>query len=149
MEGVAYASWWMPVMLGVAHDGDVDDGKPPRDLSHEPTEPTPVVSPSRALPSSEPFDLVRRPLPFIAIGREMIAWWASSALLCAIVFLLSVYAFNGKVCPLIAQRALVSPCTPLIHSIHLPPLRHPPLCLTPGPGAGEGDQSAEGQRAFV
>jgi len=40
-EGVAYASWWMPVMLGVAHDGDVDDGKPPRDLSHEPTEPTP------------------------------------------------------------------------------------------------------------
>ena len=106
-------------MLGVAHDGDVDDGKPPRDLSHKPTEPTPVVSPSRALPSSEPFDLVRRPLPFIAIGREMIAWWASSAMLCAIVFLLSVHAFNGKVSTYLffAQRALLSPCTPLIYTL--------------------------------
>ena len=94
-------------MLGVADDGDVDDGKPHRDLSHEPTEPTPVVSPSRAPPSSESFDLAC-PLPFIAIGREMIAWWASSALLCAIVFLLSVHAFNGKVSTYLffAQRAL-------------------------------------------
>jgi hypothetical protein len=128
VEGVAYASWWMPVMLGVAHDdGDVDDGKPHRDLSHGPTEPTPVVSPSRAPPSSESFDLAC-PLPFIAIGREMIAWWASSALLCAIVFLLSVHAFNGKVSTYLffAQRALLSPCTPLIHSLHLPPLPHPP-----------------------
>ena len=114
-------------MLGVAHDGDVDDGKPPRDLSHEPTEPTPVVSPSRALPSSESFDLVRRPLPFIAIGREMIAWWASSALLCAIAILLSVYAFNGKVSTYLFFRAACTPvavCTRLIHSLHLPPHSH-------------------------
>ena len=137
-------------MLGVAHDdGDVDDHKPHRDLSHGPIEPTPVVNPSRAPPSSESFDLAC-PLPFIAIGREMIAWWASSALLCAIVFLLSVHAFNGKVCPLIAQRALLSPCTPLIYTLCTSRHSHTlPLCLTPGPGAGEGDQSAEGQRAFV
>ena len=127
MEGVAYASWWMPVMLGVAHDdGDVDDGKPHRDLSHEPTETTPVVSPSRAPPSSELFDLAC-PLPFIAIGREMITWWASSALLCAIVFLLSVYAFNGKVSTYLFFRAACTPvavCTRLIHSLHLPPHSH-------------------------
>ena len=58
-EGVAYALWWMPVILGV-HDtvpsgnrvvttatrdgGDVDDGTPHRDLtSHQPAEqPTPA-----------------------------------------------------------------------------------------------------------
>ena len=117
-------------MLGVAHDGDVDDGKPPRDLSHEPTEPTPVVSPSRALPSSEPFDLVRRPLPFIAIGREMIAWWASSALLCAIVFLLSVYAFNGKVSTYLFSSSVHS-CGRVhpANTLSAPPatLPHPPL----------------------
>ena len=117
-------------MLGVAHDdGDVDDGKPHRDLSHEPTETTPVVSPSRAPPSSESFDLAC-PLPFIAIGREMIAWWASSALLCAIAFLLSVYAFNGKVSTYLFSSSVHS-CGRVhpANTLSAPPatLPHPPL----------------------
>ena len=84
-------------MLGAAHDGDVDDGKPHRDLSHQPAEqPTPADSPSHAPPSSESFDPVH-PLTFIAKGCEVIAWWTSSALLCVLLFLLSAYAFNRKV----------------------------------------------------
>ena len=84
-------------MLGAAHDGDVDDGKPHRDLSHQSAEqPTPADSPSHAPPSSESFDPVH-PLSFIAKGCEVIAWWTSSALLCVLLFLLSAYAFNRKV----------------------------------------------------
>ena len=84
-------------MLGVADDGDVDDGKPHRDLSHQPAAAYACTdNPSHVPPSSEPFDPVR-PLSFIAKGCKVIAWWTSSALLCALLFLLSAYAFNGKV----------------------------------------------------
>ena len=97
-EDVACQLWWLPVILGAHGGGDVDDGKPHRDLtSHQPAEqPTPADSPSHAPPSSESFDPVSQ-LSFIARGREMITWCTSSALLCALLFLLSAYAFNGKV----------------------------------------------------
>ena len=118
-EGVAYALWWMPVILGV-HDPvpsgnrvvttrdsvDVDDGTPHRDLtSHQSAEqPTPANIRSRAPPSSASFDPVR-PLSSIAKGREMIAWWTSSALMCALLFLLSAYVSNGKVATSLLLRA--------------------------------------------
>ena len=83
---------------------DVADGKR---TSHQPAEQlTPADIPSHAPLSSEPFDPVR-PLSFIAKRREMTAWWTSSALLCALMFLLSAYAFNGKV-----PTSLSSSCTP-------------------------------------
>jgi len=99
------------MMLGVAHNGDVDDGKPHRDLMSHPSaeQPSPADSPSL----SESFDPVR-PLPFIAKGREMIAWWTSSALLCALMFLLcSLYAFDGKVStPLPSNTLHLAPPAP-------------------------------------
>ena len=101
-EGVACPPWWLPSFMadsGGNQEAHVDVGKPMhRDLTrHQPAEQlTPDNRPSHALPSSEPFDPVR-PLSFIAKGCETIAWWTSSALLCALLFLLSADAFNGKV----------------------------------------------------
>ena len=104
-EGVACPPWWLPLFMGdhdpihsgsqVAH-GDVDESKPHRDfMSHQSVEHlTPADNPSHA--SSEPFDPVH-PLSFVAKCREMTAWWMSSALLCALMFLLSAYPFHGKV----------------------------------------------------
>ena len=104
-EGVACPPWWLPLFMGdhdpihsgsqVAH-GDVDESKPHRDfMSHQSVEHlTPADNPSHA--SSEPFDPVH-PLSFVAKCREMTAWWTSSALLCALMFLLSAYPFHGKV----------------------------------------------------
>ena len=125
-EGVACPLQWLPVMLGAndpvpsgnrvvttaTHDGgDVDAGTPHRDLmSHQPAEqPTPADIRSHAPPSSAWFDPVR-PLSSIAKGSEMIAWWTSSALMCALLFLLSAYVSNGKVANSLLLRAA---CTPL------------------------------------
>ena len=130
-EGVACPPWWLPSFMGdrgqVVYSGsqvahvDVDDGKR-RDLtSHQPAEQlTPADIPSHAPLSSEPFDPVR-PLSFIAKRREMTAWWTSSALLCALMFLLSAYAFNGKV-----PTSLSSSCTPCALFRTLPPLSSAP-----------------------
>ena len=107
-EGVACPPWWLPSFMahGQADSGgnqeahvDVNDGKPRRDLTRDqPAEQlTPANSPSHALPSSDSFDPVR-PLSLIAKGCETIALWTSSALLCALLFLLSAVTFNGKVC---------------------------------------------------
>ena len=129
-EGIACQPWWLPVILG-AHDGDVDDGKPHRDLtSHQSAEqPTPADSRSHAPPSSESFDPVR-PLSFIANGREMVAWWTPSALLCALLFLLSAFAFNGKVTTSLLLRAACTPLRPApCTSTHSLP--HPPPCILP------------------
>ena len=119
-EGVAFPLQWLPVMLG-AHDGDVDVGKAHRVLaSHQPAEqPTPADSPSHAPPSSDSFDTVRA-LSFVAKGREIIASWTSSALLCALVFLLSAYAFNGKVAAFLLLRAACTPLRPApCNTLHL------------------------------
>ena len=125
--GVACPLQWLPVMLGVhdpvpsgsrvvtTHDaGDVDDGTPHRDLtSHKFAKPTPAEIRSHTPPSSASSDSVR-PLSSIVKDREMIAWWTSSALLCA---LLCAYVFNGKVATSLLLRAA---CTPL----------RPALCYT-------------------
>ena len=124
---------WLPVILG-AHDpvpsagsrvvtthdaDDVDDGTPHRDLtSHQSAEPTPTEIRSHAPLSSASFDPVR-PLPSIPKSREMIAWWTSSALLCALLFLLSAYVFNGKV---------ATHFSPPAHSVHS---SSPCVLLTP------------------
>ena len=110
-QGVAFPLWWLPPLLAnhdQAHSGnqvthlDVDNGgKPHRDLmSHRSAEPpTPADSHSHVKSeSSNP----ERPLSFIAKGRETLNSWTSSALLCALVFLLNVYAV-GKVCPLLSS----------------------------------------------
>ena len=113
--GLACPPWWLPPFManhGQVHSGnhqvlahvDVDDGMPHRDLmSHESTEqPKPADSPS---------------------DGETIGLWTSSALLCAFVFLLSAYAFNGKVHTpflLCAACTLFPCCTQL--SAHLLPL---------------------------
>ena len=142
-EGVACPLQWLSVILG-AHDpvpsgnrvattrdgGDVDDGTPHHDLtSHQSAEqPTPADIRSHAPPSSASFDPVR---PLIAKGREMIAWcWTSSALMCALLFLLSAYVFNGKVATSLLPHVACTPlrpasCTPCTwrHSrtLHLSP----------------------------
>ena len=126
-EGVACQPWWLPVVLG-AHDGDVDVGKAhPVLASHQSAEqPTPADNPSHAPPSSDSFDTVR-PLSFVAKGREIIASWTSSALLCAFLFLLSAYAFNGKVATSLRLRAACTPLRPApCNTLHLAPLPHPP-----------------------
>ena len=122
--GVACPLQWLPVMLGAndpvpsgnrvvtTHDGgDVDDGTPHRDLtSHQSAKQSTLADIRAHAPlSSASFDPVR-PLSSIAKGREMIAWWTSSALLCALLFLLSAYVFNGKVATSLLLRAA---CTPL------------------------------------
>ena len=135
-EGVACPLQWLPVMLGAndpvpsgnrvvtTHDGgDVDDGTPHRDLtSHQPAEqPTPADIRSHAPPSSASFDPVR-PLSSIAKGREMIAWWTSSALMCALLFLLSAYVSNGKVATFLLLRAACTPLRPApCYTLHLAP----------------------------
>ena len=129
-SGVACPPWWLPPFManhdGQVHSGnqvlahvDVDDGKPHRDLMSDQSaeQPKPADSPSHG---------------------ATIGLCTSSALLCAFVFLLSVYAFNGKVptpfllcaaCTLFSLlqsalythlAALPAPC-----SLHLGPLRHP------------------------
>ena len=126
-EGIACPPWWLPPFManhGQVHSGnqvlthvDVDDGKPHRDfISHQPAElPKPADSPSHG---------------------ETIGLWTSSALLCAFVFLLSVYAFNGKVPTpfLLCAACTLFPCctqlfahllSPCILLLHLEPLRHP------------------------
>ena len=87
-EGIPCPPWWLPAFManhGQVHSGNqvlahvvVDDGKPHHDLmSHQSAEqPKPAGSPSHG---------------------ETIGLWTSSALLCAFVFLLKVYDFNGKV----------------------------------------------------
>ena len=162
-EGVACAPWWLSMIIGVhdpiqsgsqvAQHGDIDDGKPCCDLtSHQSAEhPTPVDNPP---PPSVSFDPVR-PLSFIAKGREMIAWWTSCALLCALLFLLlSAYAFNGKVATSLLSSARSvhssSPCTPC--NLHLAPLPHSPLApWVPhhGRAVPKGERRAEGQSAFA
>ena len=112
--GLACPPWWLPPFManhGQVHSGnqvlayvDVDDGKPHRDfISHQSAEqPKPADSHSHG---------------------ETIGLWTSSALLCAFVFFLSVYAFNGKVpTPFIlcAAGTLFPYCTQL--SAHLLPL---------------------------
>lgn len=135
-EGVACPPWWLPPFManhGQAHSGnqvahvDVDDGKPHCDLMSNQSagQPKPAANPLHAPPSSESSIPVRS-LSSIAKGRETIDWWASSTLLCAFVFVLSVYAFNGKVpfllraastllCPAAAPCSPCSPC-PLLPS---------------------------------
>ena len=73
-------------------------GKPHRNLmsGQSAEQPKPADSPSPAPSSSESSNPVH-PLSYIAKERETIGWWTSSFLLCAFVFVLSVYAFNGKV----------------------------------------------------
>ena len=111
-EGIACPPpWWLPPFManhGQAHSGnqaahvDVDDGKPRCDLMSQQSVgqrqlPKPADSPSHALPSSESSRPVRSPTS-IAKGRETInSWTSSTALLCAFVFVVSVYAFNAKV----------------------------------------------------
>ena len=154
-EGVACQPWWLPVMLGVhdavlsgnlvvvtTHDGgDVDDGTPHHDLtSHQSAEqPTPADIRAHAPPASASFDPVR-PVSFIAIGREMVAWWTSSALMCALLFLLSAYVFNGKVATLLSsctQLALLFALRPA-NTLHLAPrctLLFAFRTMAAGPGA--------------
>ena len=123
-EGVACPPWWLPSFMADSGGNqeahvDVDNGKPHRDLTRDqPAEQlTPANSPSHALPSSEPFDPVR-PLSFIVKGCETIALWTSSALLCALLFLLSAVTFNGKVCA--PPRSRIHSGSALASSMHLP-----------------------------
>ena len=146
-EGVACPPWWLPPFMandGQAHSGnqvahvDVDDGKPDRDVkSYQSAEqPTPADCPSHAPPSSESSNSVR-PLSSIAKGRDATDWWTSSTLLCAFVFVLSVYAFNGQV-PFLLRAAsipvyalllctLLPPFPPAPCSMRLAPRPHPLL----------------------
>lgn len=133
-EGVACPPWWLPPFMandGQAHSGsqvahvDVDDGKPDRDVkSYQSAEqPTPADCPSHAPPSSESSNSVR-PLSSIAKGRDATDWWTSSTLLCAFVFVLSVYAFNGQV-PFLLRAASI-PVYALLLCTLLPLLPLPP-----------------------
>ena len=103
-DGVACPPWWLPPFManhdGQVHSGnqvlahvDVDDGKPHRDLMSDQSaeQPKPADSPSHG---------------------ATIGWCTSSALLCAFVFLLSVYAFNGKVPTPFLLRAAYTPLCP-------------------------------------
>ena len=139
-EGIACPPWWLPPFMahyGQVHSGNqvlahvvIDDGKPHRDFmshqyGHQPAEqPAPTDSPSHA-PSSSESSNPAHPRSFIAKGRETINSWTSSTLLSALVLLLSVYAFNGKVPTLFRHRAactlLLAAFTP---SVRLP---HPPI----------------------
>jgi len=78
-----------------------------------------------------------RPLSSIAKDRDMIAWWTSSALLCALLFLLSAYVFNGKVATSLLLRAACTPLRPApCYTLHFAPLPHPPpftLSFAPWP----------------
>ena len=161
-EGVACPPWWLPPFMandGQAHSGnqvahvDIDDGKPDRDLkSYQSAEqPTPADCPSHAPPSSESSNSVR-PLSSIAKGRDATDWWTSSTLLCAFVFVLSVYAFNGKV-PFLLRAVSIpvyallqhtappfSPC-PLLHAPRAAPAPSPTRVhhyVRSGRGAKEG-----------
>ena len=125
-EGVACPPWWLPLFIGdhdPVHSVDVDGDKSRRDLtSHQSAEqPTPADH-HVPYPSSESFDPVR-PLSFTAKGREMIAWcWTSSALLCALLFLLSAYVFNGKVATSLLLHAACTPLRPApCYTLHLAP----------------------------
>ena len=143
--GVACPPWWLPPFM--ANDGqalssnqvahvDVGDGKPHCDLMSNQfaDQPKPADSPSHAPPASESSNPVRS-LSSVAKGRETINRWTSSTLLCALVFVLSVYAFNGKVptpfllhaayTPLCPAAAPCSPCSP--YSLRLAPRLHPHL----------------------
>lgn len=131
-DGVACPPWWLPPFManhGQVHSGnqvahvDVDDGKPHRDLmSHQSAEqPAPADSPSHAPPSFESSNSVRT-RSFIAESRETNNSWMLSALLCAFVFLLSVYAFDGKVYTLLLLlRAACTPFCPAAHCSRLLP----------------------------
>ena len=140
--GLACPPWWLPPFManhGQVHSGnqvlthvDVDDGKPHRDfISHQ----------SAELP---------KPADSLSHG-ETIGLWTSSALLCAFVFLLSVYAFIGKVhtpfllcaaCTPFFPAALsslhtCSPCTllPAPRAALPHPQRRVPHYVLTGPGA--------------
>ena len=132
-EGVACPPWWLPPFManhGQAHSGnqvahvDANDGKPHRvfmsDQSAE--QPTPADSPSHAPLSSESSNPVRS-LSSIAKARDTTDWWTSSTLLCAFVFVLSVYAFTGKV-PFLLRAASTLLYALLLHPA--PPGAAPP-----------------------
>ena len=138
-ESVACPPWWMPSFLaihGQVHSGsqvagvDAANGKPHRDLtSHQPAgQRTPADSPPHAAPSSEQSDTMR-PLSSNAKGRETIVWWtASSALLCALLFVLSAGASSGKVSTNIPVHELLF--TTRILRFYAPPLSCCPCTLS-------------------
>ena len=99
-EGIACPPWWLPPFI--ANHGQVH-GKPHHDLmSHQSAEqPKPAGSPSHG---------------------EAIGLWTSSALLCAFVFLLKVYDFNGKVTNSFRPpRSMhTSPCRAFTPAVTLP-----------------------------
>ena len=104
-DGVACPPWWLPPFManhGQVHSGnqvahvDADDSKPHRELMSDQSAEQPTPADTHAPPFSESSDPVRT-LSFIAEGRETLNSWTLGALLCAFVFLLSVYAFDGKV----------------------------------------------------
>ena len=70
----------------------------------------------------------------------MVAWWTSSALMCALLFLLSAYVFNGKVATLLSsctQLALLFALRPA-NTLHLAPrctLLFAFRTMAAGPGA--------------
>ena len=121
-EGVACPPWWLPPCManhGQAHSSnqvahiDVDDGKPQCDLMSNQSagQSKPADRPSHAPPSSDSSNPVRS-LSSIPKGRETIDWWTSSSLLCAFVFVLILYAFNGKVPTPFLLRAAYTPLCP-------------------------------------
>ena len=131
-DGVACPPWWLPPFMatnGQALSGNqvahvhVDDGKPHCDLmSHQSAgEPKPAESPSHALPSSESSNPVRS-LSSIAKGRVTIINSWTIPLLCAFVFVLSVYAFEAKV-----------PTTPFLSCVQRAPCASSTLLPAPYP----------------
>ena len=135
-EGVACPPWWLPTFMAdygqvhsdtqvLVHDG-IDDGKPHRDfMSDQSAEQlTPPDSPSHAHSCAESSNSVR-PRYSIAEGAETLNLWTSSALLCAFILLLSVYAFDGKVSTLLSSCTQRAPFFSLLQ-VHLAPyLLHP------------------------
>ena len=97
-------------------------------MSNQPTgQPKPADSPFHAPTASESSNPVRS-LSSIAKGREMIDWWTSSTLLCALFFALSVlYAFNGKAG---SAHSFMPCCCTLLRLLPLPPA---PCVLLPAP----------------